>query len=124
MRQTLKKFPAHVMSSRRWTASRQSPPTWCWPGTGNLDHRESRSRPVFPPYCCGATPRYAPASCRVAHMSSRSTANERSNRRSATRSEEHTSELQYLMRISYAVFCLQKNTDNPTKQSTNHKTQQ
>src|SRR3546814_10535682 len=28
----------------------------------------------------------------------------------AERSEEHTSELQSLMRISYAVFCLQKNT--------------
>src|SRR3546814_3652262 len=28
----------------------------------------------------------------------------------ATRSEEHTSELQSLMRISYAVFCLKKNT--------------
>src|SRR3546814_5227080 len=31
----------------------------------------------------------------------------------ALRSEEHTSELQSLMRISYAVFCLKKkNTDN------------
>src|SRR3546814_2543712 len=28
----------------------------------------------------------------------------------AERSEEHTSELQSLMRISYAVFCLQKTT--------------
>src|SRR3546814_9478820 len=28
------------------------------------------------------------------------------------RSEEHTSELQSLMRISYAVFCLQKKTYN------------
>src|SRR3546814_3097145 len=28
-----------------------------------------------------------------------------------TRSEEHTSELQSLMRISYAVFCLKKNKD-------------
>src|SRR3546814_2328146 len=28
--------------------------------------------------------------------------------RPATRSEEHTSELQSLMRISYAVFCLKK----------------
>src|SRR3546814_8372500 len=27
---------------------------------------------------------------------------------SFARSEEHTSELQYLMRISYAVFCLKK----------------
>src|SRR3546814_5773404 len=31
------------------------------------------------------------------------------------RSEEHTSELQSLMRISYAVFCLKKNI-NKTKQ--------
>src|SRR3546814_3395509 len=29
----------------------------------------------------------------------------------ATRSEEHTSELQSLMRISYAVFCLKKKTN-------------
>src|SRR3546814_5833603 len=29
----------------------------------------------------------------------------------ATRSEEHTSELQSLMRISYAVFCLKKKID-------------
>src|SRR3546814_2101221 len=28
------------------------------------------------------------------------------------RSEEHTSELQSLMRISYAVFCLNKKTEN------------
>src|SRR3546814_4151116 len=30
----------------------------------------------------------------------------------ADRSEEHTSELQSLMRISYAVFCLKKNRAN------------
>src|SRR3546814_4247737 len=30
----------------------------------------------------------------------------------ARRSEEHTSELQSLMRISYAVFCLKKKTNN------------
>src|SRR3546814_8202433 len=29
-----------------------------------------------------------------------------------SRSEEHTSELQSLMRIPYAVFCLQKKTNN------------
>src|SRR3546814_7268245 len=34
------------------------------------------------------------------------------------RSEEHTSELQSLMRISYAVFCLKKK--NKTKQLTAH----
>src|SRR3546814_4851378 len=32
----------------------------------------------------------------------------------ARRSEEHTSELQYLMRISYAVFCLKKKNKNLT----------
>src|SRR3546814_8511837 len=31
-----------------------------------------------------------------------------------TRSEEHTSELQSLMRISYAVFCLKKKTQTQT----------
>src|SRR3546814_3062793 len=31
----------------------------------------------------------------------------------ALRSEEHTSELQSLMRISYAVFCLKKTQPNP-----------
>src|SRR3546814_1786820 len=33
------------------------------------------------------------------------------------RSEEHTSELQSLMRISYAVFCLKKKTTQKRKQS-------
>src|SRR3546814_7817052 len=34
------------------------------------------------------------------------------------RSEEHTSELQSLMRISYAVFCLQKKTHTHTHPNT------
>src|SRR3546814_19058817 len=34
---------------------------------------------------------------------------ERAREGAGARSEEHTSELQSLMRISYAVFCLQKN---------------
>src|SRR3546814_10009859 len=33
----------------------------------------------------------------------------------AVRSEEHTSELQSLMRISYAVFCLKKKTINKSQ---------
>src|SRR3546814_4889136 len=37
------------------------------------------------------------------------------------RSEEHTSELQSLMRISYAVFCLKKKTDAITNQTINTK---
>src|SRR3546814_5698076 len=42
------------------------------------------------------------------------------------RSEEHTSELQSLMRISYAVFCLKKKKNNQqridTRQNNTHKT--
>src|SRR3546814_2671527 len=35
------------------------------------------------------------------------------------RSEEHTSELQSLMRISYAVFCLKTKTKKPTRNAEN-----
>src|SRR3546814_4885806 len=42
-----------------------------------------------------------------------------SNRRTPSiwRSEEHTSELQSLMRISYAVFCLKKKSRDQLKQN-------
>src|SRR3546814_2370096 len=48
--------------------------------------------------------------------------------RTKERSEEHTSELQSLMRISYAVFCLKKKTQNPNtitnnKITTSHRTE-
>src|SRR3546814_7562708 len=39
------------------------------------------------------------------------------------RSEEHTSELQSLMRISYAVFCLKKKKTTKQSQETTTKTQ-
>src|SRR3546814_3916930 len=45
----------------------------------------------------------------------------RDPRREGPRSEEHTSELQSLMRISYAVFCLKK---KKTKQTKTHRKEQ
>src|SRR3546814_7340667 len=39
------------------------------------------------------------------------------------RSEEHTSELQSLMRISYAVFCLKKKNNKPVYYKTRQQTQ-
>src|SRR3546814_2890950 len=39
----------------------------------------------------------------------------------ASRSEEHTSELQSLMRISYAVFCLKKKKINSNNLDNNYK---
>src|SRR3546814_5452696 len=40
------------------------------------------------------------------------------------RSEEHTSELQSLMRISYAVFCLKKKKTTHTQTHTNRQQEQ
>src|SRR3546814_6658117 len=41
-----------------------------------------------------------------------------------TRSEEHTSELQSLMRISYAVFCLKKKKNQNTTNNNNNNSHQ
>src|SRR3546814_3009212 len=54
---------------------------------------------------------------RDADVNARSNVNGRPMFFSTSRSEEHTSELQPLMRISYAVFCLkQKKTKRPCQQ--------
>src|SRR3546814_6988148 len=45
-------------------------------------------------------------------------------RKRARRSEEHTSELQSLMRISYAVFCLKKKKPQITHQNSIEQEQQ
>src|SRR3546814_5903510 len=44
--------------------------------------------------------------------------------RGPARSEEHTSELQSLMRISYAVFCLKQKTQRIERQNTSKRTKQ
>src|SRR3546814_2882767 len=54
-------------------------------------------------------PRRISKGCRVAGTAGR-----------VLRSEEHTSELQSLMRISYAVFCLKKKKNISCKQSTRY----
>src|SRR3546814_1908673 len=50
--------------------------------------------------CCGYAPAIPPGKSAPSRFSE--------NIRRTRRSEEHTSELQSLMRISYAVFCLKK----------------
>src|SRR3546814_5361684 len=61
-------------------------------------------------------PVQAPARFRVEDFSLR-----RMSRSSALRSEEHTSELQSLMRSSYAVFCLKTKTHNQHRKDKNNK---
>src|SRR3546814_4343502 len=79
-----------------WRADPSSPKvrrpngrSWTWPRTGEG----------------GARARRAPVPC----TRSRSTI---SDAIACSRSEEHTSELPSLMRISYDVFCLKKKIDN------------
>src|SRR3546814_5613161 len=81
--------------------TRRSPlglPQWIAPAAGS-DERSTWLAPAW----TGASSRPAGASLatRAAPAASRSGL-------SSSRSEEHTSELQSLMRISYAVFCLKK----------------
>src|SRR3546814_3054586 len=56
--------------------------------------------------------RLADGRCRGARRDAGRTARLLSDRQRGFRSEEHTSELQSLMRISYAVFCLNKKNEN------------
>src|SRR3546814_1601774 len=60
---------------------------------------------AWPGRCCEAA--------KVTKWRDRSGSGPQSDQR--LRSEEHTSELQSLMRISYAVFCLQKKLKQPTQ---------
>src|SRR3546814_7049620 len=76
------------------------------PAVGASEHARRRAaaggeqRRALPEDSSGCAVEVAPIQC-ARHSTSH-----------ALRSEEHTSELQSLMRISYAVFCLKKKTTN------------
>src|SRR3546814_8716674 len=57
--------------------------------------------------------------CRISSRASQKLS--ASNSRPDDRSEEHTSELQSLMRISYAVFCLKKKTNQHNNKNNHQK---
>src|SRR3546814_7495045 len=76
-----------------------------WLDRGELDRlieRAEQAAPAMPPAMPPAPPQY-----RDDHS------------RRDDRSEEHTSELQSLMRISYAVFCLKKKKTTTNENETN-----
>src|SRR3546814_7516224 len=67
-----------------------------------------------------ASPQKSSASCEVvSKLSFKGTMAQRRAESTEDRSEEHTSELQSLMRISYAVLCLQKTKKHSTHTSNN-----
>src|SRR3546814_4142994 len=73
--------------------------------------------PIRAPQRAFATPdHYVPTSSReladIDDPEKRAMVNALRNDSAGARSEEHTSELQSLMRISYAVFCLKKKNNN------------
>src|SRR3546814_7399516 len=81
--------------------------------------------PLFRSFACvgprhrGAVTRHRRAihrprgpACATAHAASAAVCHDPPHQGVAGRSEEHTSELQSLMRISYAVFCLKKKNKN------------
>src|SRR3546814_5989099 len=84
-------------------------------GTTAADPPATAGAPNPPRPAAGTARSGAPAQRRAAPRGRRRTA-------AAGRSEEHTSELQSLMRISYAVFCLKKKTHDHSKTTTWHKT--
>src|SRR3546814_7336427 len=87
-------------SRRRAARPNASPRNDSWRGWGRCSRhraRRSRRRRNDPPAVAGSPPRPLRR-----HADGRG--------RRDRRSEEHTSELQSLMRISYAVFCLKKKT--------------
>src|SRR3546814_2806458 len=72
----------------------------------------ARNRPCSGPFAT-ARHRRACASATINHSDPSGAAHSASmDEGTAFRSEEHTSELQSLMRISYAVFCLKKKKKN------------
>src|SRR3546814_7945783 len=75
---------------------------------GYVLRRGAAARPAVPRLRGGARiPRRAAVAGRGADVRRRGR-----RRRAEPRSEEHTSELQSLMRISYAVFCLKKKNNS------------
>src|SRR3546814_8545180 len=73
--------------------------------------------------CCSISAKlYTVACAKYCWAAGCSNSNRQGACRNRCRSEEHTSELQSLMRISYAVFCLKKKKTTDNIQHTNNYT--
>src|SRR3546814_2453114 len=75
----------------------------------------SAGQPLSPSADNPAPIKKPPGEGRLSYCRSERKAQASSAGASSARSEEHTSELQSLMRISYAVFCLKKKNNNKNK---------
>src|SRR3546814_3120313 len=79
----------------------------CWPDCAKGCGRRINLRIQACPFAAGSA---ANAASRAQSTAPRLNRADDGEAESKSRSEEHTSELQSLMRISYAVFCLKQKT--------------
>src|SRR3546814_981352 len=80
---------------------------WPWRGYAEQPMRD-KARSRLPPDLLGRPDRPSPPARKAAPRGSRQAHSSENSRTARQRSEEHTSELQSLMRNSYAVFCLKQ----------------
>src|SRR3546814_1315308 len=98
--------------------------SWCWCQAWRRSGRRSSatSRIAIFARASRRRLRLATATIPTARRNVPMTGADMSARPIAGRSEEHTSELQSLMRISYAVFCLKKKKNNSQQKHSDHYT--
>src|SRR3546814_6681824 len=102
-----------------------SPPIMAWPPGRSSAERPPTAGPCFHPGQTRQSSRMASAAESLFFGDQRlpgwlwPESHRRSCNGETVRSEEHTSELQSLMRTSYAVFCLQKNKQTNNKKHNN-----
>src|SRR3546814_9209499 len=102
-------WSSDVCSSDLPVASLQETATEDADASGQARHDSASGGKAFPEaIVMHVTRGLLPVGVPVAQQPSRCHGVDPQDRRQAVRSEEHTSELQSLMRISYAVFCLKK----------------
>src|SRR3546814_10054313 len=103
-------FRSRTVGCERTTPANQSYPVRRCSGRGGMLGRASRARTSLKCYAIGGS---------HDHHGMPGIIEQRLANHNAgfSRSEEHTSELQSLMRISYAVFCLKKTKIHNTKKS-------
>src|SRR3546814_5393132 len=84
--------------------------------TKGVSRREQRAAPITPQEAHSIA-RQNPSRCICQREDTDCESNPRIDSTIRIRSEEHTSELQPLMRITYAVYCLKKNKNNTLNQN-------
>src|SRR3546814_3826987 len=102
----------------RFRASQEILGEPAWDMLVELFIHECEDKPISTGSLCGAVERPLSSAMRVLQKLCDAELIYRAEDPSDGRSEEHTSELQSLMRISYAVFCLKKKKIKQLQDST------